>query len=294
VPKNDPYPGTGWDVAPPFIPKDTVIPTLDDVPDGADTTNDGYQPGNATKSILSFLDTNDLHWDFFLNTNNWAGPITGDPVTDDPDAHADILDILTKHNPANHTVYHAHMGSDQPPDPMNPTIPQCCDCSTFTDTCDSEMQGVETVIDKMSNGGRAHLTRFRPPYGEPYQVSGPGLADVEKVVAKYAVWVGWNILTSDADGNPGAPTSTAQSVYDKVVAAVGSGPGNGSSYGIILMHGVLPWTRDALPMLFGPNGYLPKHGFRTATVEDVICWKYGKHSWEIVQQLNRGQTRTPN
>jgi hypothetical protein len=33
---------------------------------------------------------------------------------------------------------------------------------------------------------------------------------------------------------------------------------------------------------------------RLGTVEDAICWKFGKHSWEIVQQLNPGQTRQPN
>jgi hypothetical protein len=36
------------------------------------------------------------------------------------------------------------------------------------------------------------------------------------------------------------------------------------------------------------------HGFKLATVEDAICWKYGKHSWEIVQQLNAGSMRAPN
>jgi peptidoglycan/xylan/chitin deacetylase (PgdA/CDA1 family) len=148
----------------------------------------------------------------------------------------------------------------------------------------------------MSNGGRPHLTRFRPPYGEPYQVMGPGLADVEAVVAKYAVWVGWNILTSDADGDPGAATSTPQSVISKLTTAIGTGPGKGTGWGIILMHGVLPWTATAIPQMFDPNaaGSVQKLGFRLGTVEDAICWKYGKHSWEIVQQLNSGQTRGPN
>jgi hypothetical protein len=217
----DSYPGTGWDgmaglAGPSFIPNDVVIPTLDDVPDGADPVSadggsDGYNPGNYTKTILAYLDTNALHWDFFINTNNWAGPITGD-AKDDPDAHQDILDILTNHNPANHTVYHAHMGLDPSSPEPGAMTPQCCDCSTAgMDTCDAEMSGVETVIAKMSNGGRPHLTRFRPPYGEPYQtMAQPALGKIEPVVAKYAVWVGWNILSSDADGDPGAPTSTAQ------------------------------------------------------------------------------------
>jgi peptidoglycan/xylan/chitin deacetylase (PgdA/CDA1 family) len=297
----DMYPGTGWDVAPAYIPNDVVIPTLDDVPDGADPLSadgggDGYSPGNFTKTDLAFLDANNLHWDFFINTNNWAGPIVGDPNADDPDAYAAIIDILTKHNPANHTVYHVHMGADLPPDTtVMPAIPQSCDGASSMDTCDSEMQGVETVINKMSNGGRPHLTRFRPPYGEPYQVMGPGLADVEAVVVKYAVWAGWNILTQDADNGPGAATSTSMSVIQHVTQALGTGPGKGTSWGIILMHGVLPWTAQAIPSLFDPKtGTVKTLGYRVGTVEDAICWKYGKHSWEIVQQLNAGQTRGPN
>jgi peptidoglycan/xylan/chitin deacetylase (PgdA/CDA1 family) len=294
------YPGTGWDgmaglPGPAFIPNDVVIPTLDDVPDGADSSTDGYAPGNFTKTDLAFLDANNLHWDFFINTDNWAGPITGDVATDDPDGHADILDILTRHNPANHTVYHVHMGSSIAPDTtQTPAIPQSCDGALSMDTCVSEMQGVETVINKMSGGAIPHLTRFRPPYGEPYQANGPGLADVEAVVKKYAVWVGWNILTSDADQGPGAPTSTPDSVINLTTAALGSGPGNGTSWGIILMHGVLPWTAQAIPTLFNPTtGKVHMLGFRVGTVEDAICWKYGMHSWQIVQQQT-GQTRNPN
>ena len=65
-------------------------------------------------------------------------------------------------------------------------------------------------------------------------------------------------------------------------------------YGILLMHGTFPWTKDAVPMLFDPQtGYLAMHNLKRATVEDVICWKYGKHSWAIVQQLT-GQLRKPN
>jgi hypothetical protein len=72
----------------------------------------------------------------------------------------------------------------------------------------------------------------------------------------------------------------------------------GTSWGIVLMHGVLPWTAEAIPKLFNPakgtdQGYVPAHKFRVGTVEDAICWKYGKHSWEIVQQLT-GQPHGPN
>ena len=73
---------------------------------------------------------------------------------------------------------------------------------------------------------------------------------------------------------------------------VGTGPGK-ASWGILLQHGTYPWTHDALPLLYGPSGYLATHGFKLATIEDAICWKFGKHSWEIVQELT-GQPRAPN
>jgi hypothetical protein len=59
------------------------------------------------------------------------------------------------------------------------------------------------------------------------------------------------------------------------------------------MHSTYPWTHDALPILLGANGYFATHGFRVGTVEDAICWKYGMHSWDIVQQLT-GQPHSPN
>jgi hypothetical protein len=36
-----------------------------------------------------------------------------------------------------------------------------------------------------------------------------------------------------------------------------------------------------------------KNKFRVGTVEDAICWKYGMHSWDIVQTLTK-QPRSPN
>ena len=55
---------------------------------------------------------------------------------------------------------------------------------------------------------------------------------------------------------------------------------NGGGYGIILQHAVFPWTADALPVLYGANGMIPTN--KLATIEDAFCWKYGKHSWELV------------
>ena len=280
------FPALGFETQPPYIPNDTLIPTFDDVPDGPDPT----LPGSPyTTADLSFFDANNMHMDFFINTNNWCGPIVGNPAVDDAQCYASLIDILKLHNPANHTIHHVHMGSDLPPDTtMMPPTPQSCDGASSGITCDAEMQGVESVIGTMSNGGRPHLTRFRAPFGEPFQTSGVGLADVQAVVAKYAVHVGWAMDCQDSNGQ----TYTGQQIADNVLALVGAGPGQGS-WGVLLMHGTYAWTKDALPILFGANGALTKRGFKLATVEDAICWKFGKHSWEIVQQTS-GQTRGQN
>ena len=302
-------PWVGWEMTgpgPAYIPQEYVIPTLDDVPDGCNTTpGDGYFPGNHTRDDLAFLDANGLHWDLFINTDNWAGKVVGDPAKDDPDAYSDILDILKLHNPANHTVYHPHMGANQPPDPAT-MLPLSCDGASSMDTCLSELQGVEAVIAQMSGGKRAHLTRFRPPFGEPFwPMTGAGAAMVAAEVSKFAVTVLWDFETTDANIDPptcavpGQPAAsdTAAGVTSLFTTSIGAAPGS-NRWGIALMHGVLPWTHASLDGLFNPKtGYLATHGFKTATVEDVICWKYGMHSWDIVNAVNKysgADARTAN
>jgi peptidoglycan/xylan/chitin deacetylase (PgdA/CDA1 family) len=275
------FPDTGFDAQPSYIPNNVIIPTFDDVPDGANTPPDPvYGPGNWTKSDLAFFKSNKMHVDMFINTNNWCGDIT-----QDPSCEATLVDILKNENPGNHTVHHIHIGIAG-----TPTDPGCPDRAT----CNVEIAGVESLVKTLSNGGRPHLTRFRAPYGEPFQAQGPGLAMAQALVAQYAVQVGWNLDSGDSTCNSTTvPCFTGQQIAKNVIQQIGSGPGQGQRWGIVLMHGTFPWTHDALGILFGANGYLAKHGFKVGTVEDAICWKYGKHSWQIVQQLT-GKPHGPN
>jgi hypothetical protein len=161
------------------------------------------------------------------------------------------------------------------------------------------------VINTLSMGGRPHLTRFRAPFGEPYQAMGPGINFVPPEVAKYAVAVGWNLDSGDSAWDDGTnctqfnsstpgPCPTGQDIANAVIALIGT-PGNGSAHGILLMHGIFGWTHDAIKILFDPNtGYMKQKGFRVGTVEDAICWKYGMHSWDIVNKLNPGAGRVAN
>jgi hypothetical protein len=148
------------------------------------------------------------------------------------------------------------------------------------------------VINTLSNGARPHLTRFRSPYGEPYQERSAGLAAEQAVASKFAVHVGWQMDSGDS-ADCQAPCFSGTEIANNIKKLIGTAPGQGS-YGIVLMHGTYGWTYDAAKILFTPKtGYLATHNFKVATVEDVICWKYGMHSWEIVQKLNN-QPRSPN
>jgi peptidoglycan/xylan/chitin deacetylase (PgdA/CDA1 family) len=275
------FPDTGFDPQPSYIPNDVIIPTFDDVPDGENVPADPvYGKGSWTRSTIDYFKTLDTHVDMFINTNNWCGD-----VTQDDDCLATLIDILKLHNAANHTVRHVHIGIAGVPDD-----PGCADAAS----CEPEIAGVEMLVDRLSQSGIPNLTRFRAPYGEPFQAMGTGIQMAQPLVAKYAVQVGWNLDSGDSTCNSTtAPCFTGQQIADNVIQLIGTGPGAGQRYGILLMHGTFPWTRDALPILFGPNGYFAKHGFRLGTVEDAICWKYGKHSWEIVQQVS-GKTKVPN
>ena len=102
---------------------------------------------------------------------------------------------------------------------------------------------------------------------------------------KYAVHIGWQIdsrrqqLRHLQVHRPGDGQQRAH--------ALGPRAGQGGNWGIVLMHSTYPWTYDAAKILLDPTtGDLKKRGYRLGTVEDVICWKYGKHSWELVQQVS--------
>jgi peptidoglycan/xylan/chitin deacetylase (PgdA/CDA1 family) len=283
------FPTIGFEEKPSYIPPNMIIPTFDDVPDGETAPTDDdfkvYGAGKWTQGIVDFLDSKDLHMDFFLNTDNWCGP-----VKEDQDCINTVGSILRKHNPANHTAHHLHMGIDTPP--IDGVLQSCGGASSGV-TCDKEMSDVESLVNSISLGGRPHLTRFRAPFGEPYQASGPGLAAVQALVMKYAVEVGWHMDSGDSNcESTTAPCFTGQQIADNVKTLIGTAPGQ--RYGVLLMHGTFPWTKDAVPILFDPDtGYLAMHGFKLATVEDVICWKYGMHSWDIVK-MKSGQDRGPN
>jgi peptidoglycan/xylan/chitin deacetylase (PgdA/CDA1 family) len=139
-------------------------------------------------------------------------------------------------------------------------------------TDENEIKDNETAIVALANNGITNLTRFRAPYGEPYQPGGPADNGVEAIVAKYAVHIGWNFDSGDTAG-----ITTGPALFNNVTMQIKT-PGQGS-WGIMLAHGVNQQTHDMLPMLIP---YLQQNGFVLGNVEDVVCWMFGKHSWQII------------
>ncbi len=289
-------PDTGFDAKPSYIPNDVIIPTLDDVPDDVSATSTPAKgKGGWTTMDLAYLDAHNMHWDMFINTDNAC---TYSSTTGPTGCQNAVKDVLAKHYPGNHTVHHYHLGTT----PTAAAPDGCGDAACVT----TEIKGVETAINAFSAGARPHLTRFRAPFGEPYQ-EGSGAAGfnfVPAAASPFAVAVGWNLDSDDSNWDDGTNCTDAKgkittkcptgaSVATTVENLIKT-PGTGANYGILLMHGIFPWTHDAIPLLFDPTtGYLAKNKFRVGTVEDAICWKYGKHSWEIVA-AKTGQARAPN
>jgi peptidoglycan/xylan/chitin deacetylase (PgdA/CDA1 family) len=241
------FPATGFDAMPSYIPNNVVVMTFDDVPNGTITTDD-----------LATLMGENVHADFFANTMNYDMGAAAETIL------KQIID--DGHYIANHTMTHPHLGME-----------------ANAAAVESEITGVEDVINKVTNGSKPHLTRFRAPYGEPFQAMYPNEADslVAPVISKYAVEVDWNFDSGDSNN---------MDPLDQIKSNLAT-PGKGSAWGIILMHGTLQNTHDDLK---GIVDYLRTSNFKLATVEDYICWEYGKHSWEIVNQLNPGAGRVEN
>jgi peptidoglycan/xylan/chitin deacetylase (PgdA/CDA1 family) len=261
-------PQTTFDPQPSYIPNNMIILTLDDGPDGTGCT--GLPGGSASCTVLDyeFFARQGMKVDFFVNTSNrcQVAPMFGCY------AYAQQL-IQAGQYIGNHTIHHYHLA---PGGGMGDGIMHCTDTSCVQD----EITGVESAIGMLTNGMTTNLTRFRAPFGEPYQSgSQSDQMLVGPTVARYAVEVNWNFDSGDSNGTMWEGASLFNNIK-KIIQTPGKG-----SWGIMLAHSVYPWTTEMFPLLIP---YLQQNGFKLATVEDVICWRFGKHSWDIIPN------KTPN
>jgi peptidoglycan/xylan/chitin deacetylase (PgdA/CDA1 family) len=251
------YPQTTFDPQPAYIPSDVIVLTLDDGPDGI-----GCGGQSCTILDSQFFLQIGIKADFFINTENRC------PVQPMFGCYTYAQQLIgAGHFIANHTVHHYHLA---PGGGSGDGIMHCSDVGCV----DAELSGVEQTVSALTNGMTPHLTRFRAPFGEPYQSGTPAdLALVQPVVARYAVEINWNFDSGDSNGTAWDGVSLFNNVTNLVKT-----PGKGA-WGIVLMHSVYQWTNEMLPLLIP---YLRHNGFRLGTVEDVICWRFGKHSWQLI------------
>jgi peptidoglycan/xylan/chitin deacetylase (PgdA/CDA1 family) len=213
------------------------------------TLDDGPQD-TWTAEDLDVLKTLHLHVDFFVNTRVWSDTAQVDAL---------LKRMLDEgHHIGNHTADHTD-------------LVELGDAGAI----ESEITDVEQTVRSISGGAIPHLTRFRAPEGDPYEFdSGADMALVYPIVAKYAVHVAYNINSNDEEGAGDGP-----SLLGGVVAQIKTPGDPTGSWGVMLLHSSTQPTHDMLPLLIA---YLRGAGFRLGTVEDVICWRFGKHSWELI------------
>jgi peptidoglycan/xylan/chitin deacetylase (PgdA/CDA1 family) len=256
---------------PAYIPNDTVIITIDDGPsDKPDPSDPDYEeykgclPNGCTAQVLDTLKAHNMKATFFINSANWT-----DEITTDSEATGLVRRMLKEgHTVANHTVHHYHLAPGGNTTDGEKHL-------TKASEIEAEILGVENSVKTITNGGIPTLTLFRAPFGEPYQ-SGTAAdkALVSPVVAKHAVEINWNFDTHDQE------TTDPEVVFQNFKAAVGTGPGKGPSWGIFLIHATSPQDAKGLPKILD---YIESQKFKVASVEDVLCWKFGKHSADIIK-----------
>ncbi|HET6283940.1 MAG TPA: polysaccharide deacetylase family protein [Polyangia bacterium] len=243
------YPNIGFETRPSYVANNVIGLSFDD---GPDLTN--------TPAVLDVLKAKNAKATFFINTDNFAGPVENSATL-----KALIQRIVNEgHQLASHTVHHLHL----------PTLTSA--------QIDTEVVGVQTVVNRADVLGPnfPKLTLLRAPYGEPYQGEGPGQPNYDKVAAvvgKYAVHIGWALDTFDYNCNTGTAAANKQCVYNNFINNVNT-VGNGT-YGMVLMHAVHPQTAAAIGDIIDT---CRARGFVFRLAEDFVQAKYGKSSNQLV------------
>jgi peptidoglycan/xylan/chitin deacetylase (PgdA/CDA1 family) len=237
------YPAIDFSTQPSYVANNVIGLSFDD---GPDETN--------TPLVLDVLKNKNVKATFFINTDNYGGPVDGNTALKNL-----IKRIVNEgHVLGSHTVHHLHL-----PDLSATNI-------------ESEITGVQTTVNRSDVLGSAYpkLTLLRDPFGEPHQGQGPGDAGYDKVapiVGKYAVHIGWAVDPTDYDCPDRA--CVIKNVFDAIKT-----PGTGA-YGMVLMHSVQPQTAAAIAEVIDT---MRSRGFVFKTAEEFVQAKFGKSSNAII------------
>ena len=227
--------------------------------DGPDLTN--------TPRVLDTLKAKNVKATFFINTNNWDGPV---------DSNTTLKNLIKRiidegHQLGSHTVTHPHL-------------------PTLSDSAiRGEIEGVQTTVNRSDVLGAAFpkLTMLRAPFGDPYLGPGADFDRVAAIVAQYAVHMGWAVDTFDYNCS-GTAAQKRDCVINNFTSKVKT-PGNGD-YGMVLMHSVQPQTADAIGAIID---YCRNNGFQFWVGEQFVQAQFGKSSNEVIFGTPPTCTQTP-
>jgi peptidoglycan/xylan/chitin deacetylase (PgdA/CDA1 family) len=237
------YPAIDFATRPNYVANNVIGLTFDDGPDSVNTPK-----------VLDVLKAKGVVATFFINTNNFDGPV---------DSNTTLKNLIKRivnegHNLGSHSVSHPHLSS------------------LSASQIEAEIVGVQNTVNRTDVLGASYpkLTLFRDPFGDPHLGGSPGQSAYDKVapvVGKYAVHMGWAI--DPADFNCSNATCVFNNVMNKV-KTVGTG-----DYGMILMHSVQPQTAGAIGSIIDT---LRQRGFVFKTAEEFVQAKFGMSSNQII------------
>lgn len=154
----------------------------------------------------------------------------------------------------------------------------------------SEILLNQRMLDDALGADSAAMTIFRPPFGCPWLSKAPSAEKlrVAGITGGYAVTVLWNVDSSDAwdwasgewyRNGPRIDSGTAPFIFKKIriySRVVNSADGRGM---VVLLHDTHNTTAEVLSLIIDA---LKEKGYVFGTAEDLLFWKYGVRSKELL------------
>lgn len=239
------------------------------------TFDDG--PADWTGDILTILKDEDVKATFFI-CGNWEY-YAGGPK-DDFLKYRDVLVRMARegHVIGNHTLNHYNL-ANLGPEKIGP-----------------ELDGNQDIFNG-ATGLDYRMTLMRPPHGSPWRQPSPAdvCARVGREVRRKAVVCMWTRHFDSGDSMGwvrGEWYEKGPRIYeggeefrDKMRRIYNRLMERADGRGlVILMHDTHPTTRDILPAVIDN---LKKRGYRFATMEEYVRWRWGMASADIVDAARR-------
>lgn len=155
----------------------------------------------------------------------------------------------------------------------------------------SEMLANQRMLDDALGDDKFVMTTFRPPFGCPWLSRAPSAEKIRvaDITGAFAVAVLWNVDSSDAwdwaagewyKNGPRIDPGTATFIFKKIriySRVVNSADGKGM---VVLFHDTHNTTAEVLPLIIDA---LREKGYVFGTAEDLLFWKYGMQSRELLK-----------